>query len=85
MQIQNDHARLRVVAARTQPIHELDGLLAVAQHIENILLHVLVQSMTQQKHIGRIVFHNYNIRGTWVFLVQLISSLRKNTPERPHF
>jgi hypothetical protein len=70
MQVQNDYARFRLVGRRTLPIHEIDGLLAIAEYFEKVALFVLIQSVPQQKHVGGIVFHHYNLRGSRIFDAQ---------------
>src|ERR1700733_7880029 len=71
MQVQNDYARFRLVTRRTLLIHEIDGLLAIAEYFEKVALFVLIQSVAQQKYVGGIVFHHYNLRGTRIFDAQL--------------
>src|ERR1700733_6132170 len=85
MQVQNDNARFAVRACRTLPINELDGFLAITEDVENVFLRMLVQGVTQQKHVRGIVFHHYYLRGTRIFLAQFTSSLWKNTVNRPRY
>jgi hypothetical protein len=60
-------------------IHEVDGLLTVAQNLQNILFMVLIQGVPQKKDIGGIVFHHDDLRGTRIFLIQIISPCRRIT------
>ena len=58
MQIQYDGTGSRIAGKRSLLLYKQDCLGAISKHLELILLAVLIESMSEQKYICLVIFHN---------------------------